>query len=417
MKLIQRGLLLSALVGLVLLFGCGGGGDSITSGNAGSTDTDGSSTAGTGTLSISLTDASTINYLAIYVTIDEVRVHKQGSPAGNTGWVTVATPKQTYNLLQLVNGLTAILGEKELEAAPYSQIRLMLGSVPESATNILGEPHPYANYIILNDGQNTIEPLKIPSGFRSGIKLVHRFDVLADEVVELILDFDACRSIVVTGSGKYRLKPRIKVIGTVGKSLVYGHVTTFDSTIPLPGALITAQIPDNLSVKVVRSTLTSGDSADEGRYRLTLSPGQTYRIVAYANQKVETIDGEEMFLPACSNLTVPDDGSTKLNFALDQTAYGTILGAVSLQGDSGDDDAPVVYMNFYRMLACGYAEIASLPMSFDEDSDTLEFSIDLPLGTYDVVASGEGMTPDTASAIELTTSGEAVEVSLRLFSP
>ena len=177
MKSIQRGLLLNALVCLVLFFGCGSGGDSITS------NTESSTNSGTGTLSISLTDASTINYLAIYVTIDEVRVHKYGSPAGNMGWVTVATPKQTYNLIQLVNGLTAILGEREIEAATYSQIRLMIGRVPESATNVLGEPHPYANYIILNDGENTIEPLKIPSGFRSGIKLVHSFQIFATSKV------------------------------------------------------------------------------------------------------------------------------------------------------------------------------------------------------------------------------------------
>ena len=208
----------------------------------------------------------------------------------------------------------------------------------------------------------------------------------------------------------------IKVIDTIGKSMVYGNVTNFESTISLSGALVTAQISDGLSAKVIRSTLTSGDSADAGQYRLILSPGQAYQIVAYANQKVETIDGEEMFLPACRNLTVPDIGDTELNFALEQTAYGTISGDVSLNGSIGDDDAPVVYINVYRMLACGYAEITSLPMSPDADSDTLHFSFNLPLGTYDVVASSEGMIPDAASAVELTTSGEAVEVSLRLSS-
>lgn len=67
---------------------------------------------------------------------------------GNSGWITVATPGQTYNLLKLVGGLTAVLGERELEAGTYYQIRLIIGSQAQSENNILGAPHPYANYAL-----------------------------------------------------------------------------------------------------------------------------------------------------------------------------------------------------------------------------------------------------------------------------
>ena len=50
-----------------LLIGCGGGGGGE------------SSTAGTGTLSVALTDSSCGSYAAIYVTIDEVQVNKSAN--------------------------------------------------------------------------------------------------------------------------------------------------------------------------------------------------------------------------------------------------------------------------------------------------------------------------------------------------
>jgi hypothetical protein len=46
-----------------------------------------------------------------------------------------------------------------------------------------------------------------------GLKLVHGFTVQPNTVVDLVLDFDACRSIVRRGnSGRYNLKPVISVI-------------------------------------------------------------------------------------------------------------------------------------------------------------------------------------------------------------
>ena len=58
-------------------------------------------------------------------------------------------------------------------------------------------------------------PLDTPSAVQSGIKLVNEFDVPSGQRVDLLLDFDACKSIVKTGSGKYILKPVIKVIPIV----------------------------------------------------------------------------------------------------------------------------------------------------------------------------------------------------------
>ena len=401
MKFVKQCGILVLFLTTTFLFACSGGG--------------GSSGGETGTLSMALTDSSTGKYLAIYVTIDEVQVNKKDSTSnGNSGWKTVATPMKTYNLLKLVNGVTEILGEDELEAGTYHQIRLIIGKTAESENNINGEPHPDANYVF-EDGSND-EPLKIPSGYQTGVKLVHTFKVGKDGFVELVLDFEACKSVVETGSGKYILKPTIKVIETANKYDVYGKVTDGETALPIEGALVSAQISEGLSASVVRSTLTS-DVADEvGQYRLLLSPGQTYNIVVYSDKKVDDSGTQKLYPPACAEITVPLEEDLPKDFTLVKSDFGTISGDVSVSGVIDPEDPPIVYISFYTTLECGdndYIEVTSLSVSPDADSGIYTYTVDLPVGEYDVVASSEGFDPDTETAVEVT-SGGSDEIDLEL---
>jgi hypothetical protein len=372
-------------ISVLIFIACGGGGS--TGG------------AGTGTLSVGLTDSSTGKYLAIYITVDEVQVNKKSSSNGNSGWQTIATPKKTYNLLKLVNGITEILGEDELEAAIYRQIRLVIGKTAESENNIKGEPHPYANYVVLTD--DSYVELKIPSGYQTGVKLVHNFSVENGGFVELILDFEACRSVVETGSQKYILKPTIKVIERENKFQVYGTVKEQGTDIPIKGALVSAQISEGLSASVVRSTLTSAAVGEEGWYSLILSPRQTYNMVVYSDIKV----GGQLYLPVCVKIGEPLNSDLRQDFTLEKSNIGTINGVVSFSGDIDSSNPPVVYLGFYTTLDCGenyYVEVITLPVSPDPVSHNISYSVDLPLGTYDVVASSDGFDAQTMTAVELT---------------
>jgi hypothetical protein len=49
--------------------------------------------------------------------------------------------------------------------------------------------------------------LATPSAVQSGLKVIHPFTVEAGKRVDLVIDFDACRSIVRRGNGTFGLKP------------------------------------------------------------------------------------------------------------------------------------------------------------------------------------------------------------------
>jgi hypothetical protein len=414
------------LMGTLFLFACdGGGGDG------------GSGSAGTGTLSLGMADSATDKYQAVYITVDEVHVKSNSASVNdNKGWQLVARPKKTYNLLNLVNGVTAVLGEAELLAGHYNQIRLKLGKTPESKNNIFGEPHPYACYVIFNDGDEktaTILPLKVPSGYQSGYKLVHQFEVLEGQVVELELDFDACRSVVQASNGdKCILKPTIKVINILGKSIVMGMVIDDeDPAEPLGGVSVSAQVTDQDSARVVRTTITDDgldeegneNEEDKGHYQLVLSPDTSFNVVAFSGAKI-SIAGpnpgstiKKMYQPACKVVYVPLSGVVdNFDFQLEESDFGTISGTVRVTTNSGDvdpDDPPVVYITFYADVAgCGYVEIATEPVYPDTDG-TLQYSVDLPLGNYDVVASAEGYIPNTGqAALNISFDTQSVDLNI-----
>ncbi|MGV7223206.1 MAG: DUF4382 domain-containing protein [Nitrospinales bacterium] len=395
MNNLRRFGILSLFITTVFLFACDGGGSS-------------SSGDGTGTLAVSLTDSSCSTYKAIYVTIDEVQVNKNdASTSGNSGWETVATPTKTYNLYSLVNGVTEVLGQEDLLEGTYKQIRLIIGTQAESEDNINGDPHPDANYVLFND--DTYESLKIPSGFKTGVKLVHNFVVAEGSYVELVLDFEACNSVVETGGGKYLLKPTIKIIETVDKTEVYGTVSDADTKAFITHASVSAQITDGQSVSIARSTVTSNETGEEGQYSLFLSPDQTYHVVVYSDEEV--VDGleQKLYTPTCQLVTEPKQ-VLEQKFSLAKSSIGTISGDVTVSGDIDANDPPVVHISFFSLLPLpcdAYVEVTNLVMSPDADGN-FSYSINLPYGIYDVVASSQGYIPDTAPDVTLNSSHTSV---------
>jgi len=210
----------AALAGTLVLAACGGGG------GGGSAAT----TAPEGTVRLALTDAPSCGYDHVYVTVERVRMHKSdGADDSQGGWeeIVLATPKR-LDLLELTNGTLEELGQTDVPAGTYSQIRLVLAA--NTGAN------PLANSVHPTGG--TEVPLKTPSAQQSGLKLKSKFEVEADGLADLVLDFDACRSIVTAGgSGGYNLKPVLSLSKRL-QAGIQGYVST---TMTLNGTTVSAQ--------------------------------------------------------------------------------------------------------------------------------------------------------------------------------
>jgi hypothetical protein len=208
------------------------------------------SAGGTGTLRVALTDAPACGYDAVHVTIERVRVH-QSSGAGDSdaGWTDlVVSPRRRIDLLSLTNGVLEELGETPLPAGRYTQMRLVLADNGSSA--------PFANALVPTGGSEVA--LTTPSAQQSGLKLNVNIDVGANQIADVVLDFDACRSIVRRGnSGQYNLKPVIAVIPRVTDvGRIEGHVdpsiaATTMVSVQAGGEPVKATPPDAVTGKFV----------------------------------------------------------------------------------------------------------------------------------------------------------------------
>lgn len=118
-----------------------------------------------------------------------------------SGWIIISKDEQGFDLLKFQEGRFDLLAQASLDAGIYTQIRLKI----TDGTDNNSEPKTYVKV----DGVKY--PLVVPSGTTSGLKLTHPFTITGDNETVLYLDFDASKSVNQTGSGKYHLKPTIKV--------------------------------------------------------------------------------------------------------------------------------------------------------------------------------------------------------------
>lgn len=242
-----------------LLAACGGG--------------DGGGIGGTGTLHVSMTDAPSCGYDQVNVTIDRVRVHQSSSAAdADSGWSEVVlSPARRVDLLTLQNGVLEDLGQTQLPAGKYTQLRLVLA--PNDAAN------PLANSVVPTGGTETA--LTTPSAQQSGLKMNVDIDVAADKIADVVLDFDACKSVVKRGnSGQYNLKPVITVTPVLSDAglRVIGYVDP---------ALGTASTQVSVQAAGVPVKATAPDAT--GKFVLYPVPVGTYDLVVTASGRVNAV--------------------------------------------------------------------------------------------------------------------------------
>lgn len=196
-------MLVGAVFSFLVTFGCGGGSGS-------------SSGGGSGSVAMSITDAKPVlpetagkTITNVFVTIDEVLVHKSGG-----GWISLDLPDNpspfVIDLMQYSDGFsTELVPPVALEAGKYTQIRL---SVVSAKLAFDDDPDP-ANWVDLTIPS---ENLKTDENFE--------FDV-GGSAVDITIDFDLSKSIVLEGNGSYKLKPVLHIVDTQAAATIEGKIT------------------------------------------------------------------------------------------------------------------------------------------------------------------------------------------------
>lgn len=129
------------------------------------------------------------DYQQVNVDIQQVRIKTSDD---TSQWLDLQTNAGIYNLLDFQNGLDTLIAVGPIPALTLKEVRLVLG--PDNS--------------IMKD--SVLYDLETPSAEQSGLKI--KIDKnLGFTTDSLTLDFDADKSILETGNGKFILKPVIKV--------------------------------------------------------------------------------------------------------------------------------------------------------------------------------------------------------------
>jgi hypothetical protein len=220
--------------------------------------------AGSSKMTVYLTD-DPASYDAVNIDIQDIQVNNSSDNGTDKGWVSIAPHRKgIYNLLDFKNGLDTLLGSDELPAGDISQIRLILGTNNSVTVNGI-------NY-----------PLSTPSAQQSGLKLNVHATLVEGIEYKIWLDFDAGRSIVITGNGSYILKPVIRTYTQATSGAIKGDI------LPLAARSIVYAIQN--STDTIGSAITDAVS---GNFLIGGLPAGNYTVAIdasnnYADSAINT---------------------------------------------------------------------------------------------------------------------------------
>ena len=221
-----------------------------------------------GTVIVSITDAP-FPYDMVEeanITIDWIKLHKidsvlvDGEIDSDSDFVMLEKDT-TLNLIELSNGITAVMSELEVPAGTYNEIRF---HITEASVKILDDTTTYR--------------LKIPGGGASGLKVKIKpwLEVEEGVISEVLLDIDVNRSYKIIGNDKgkkgikgFMFKPVVRAVNLSSAGKVEGMVTNEDGD-NIKHAMITLLSGTD--------TISSTKSTVGGYYAIIGVPDGTYTM-------------------------------------------------------------------------------------------------------------------------------------------
>jgi hypothetical protein len=189
-------------------------------------------------------------------------------------WVSVAHPDRAFNLLDLQNGSTALLGEAVVPPGQYRSVRLIFDPARSSMTtsdgvSITGTTTPGAA------GINWQAKGERPNLF----SLVQEAMAIDQNGEDIVIDFDVGRSFLYDGNGAFTFIPTLRAITRAGSGGVRGALTRAGEGSPIANAVVSIHYALDSLTSVGPLLATTRSNAGGEFQALFLSPGR-YDVVA-----------------------------------------------------------------------------------------------------------------------------------------
>ncbi len=242
---------------------------------------------------------------------------------------------------------------------------------------------PYDNSLVLTGGDGSEIPLDTPSAQQTGLKMNLNLTVQPNQLADLVLDFDACKSVVKRGnSGRYNLKPVVAVV-----PLVRNDAFVAEGQVAAGIALPTTTVSLQQGGVPVKSTVPGAD----GRFVLYQVPAGNYDLVVGAEGRVTAV---------MTGVPITDTSrtyATPLGTAIDPPA-GTPRSASGSVAIGGSSTVPLASVRATQKVGMTTVERTAANADATNGAFALNLVAGVPVFTaYSASATSLAFTPDAAN--------------------
>lgn len=192
-----------------------------------------------------------------------------GTSADDQEWITVAEPRARYDLLQLRDGATALLGEFPLSAGQYKALRLVLDADSSRVVRTTGD-----EAIVSWQGSGEMSLNAVVEG---------ALDV-PEGGGRIVIDFDVGRSFAVRTGPAFELLffPYLRAVNEATTGAITGTVYGLESDfgVPVGGGVVSVFRGDTASPPETWSLAATAPVDSAGRYAVHFLQARSYVLQA-----------------------------------------------------------------------------------------------------------------------------------------
>lgn len=207
------------------------------------------------------------------VHITEIALSPQADTSDTApDWLTVATPDRSFNLVELQNGVTEMLGQAEIPPGQYRAVRVIFDPSRSSMTDVDGHvigTAPAGG----GPGIDWQSKRAVPQLFG----FVEEPLAVDDNGTDIVIDFDVGRSFLYDGAGGFTFVPFLRAITRTGSGSITGVLRNAAGD-PIPSAAVEIHYAFDTS-SVVGPLIATSRSGGDGRFTASFLRPETYQVV------------------------------------------------------------------------------------------------------------------------------------------